>query len=340
MKNAIIVVGLSLCVSLKVFAQSFDEVKKLAQSGDATAQCNLGFSYATGNGVQANMEEAAKWFMRSAEQGHSGGMSNLGMCYEYGRGVNKNISEAIKWYNKAVDLGDTTAALNLGVLFYNGQEAPQNFLDAYRFIKIAAELGDSDAKGHLISIERVISASEKEQIDELLKPKIAKIMKLRGITQKINVEKPLSEEDQRRSVFLNGLLLGDHEVAYFADGFGPALQRRPKKNTVYNLKGMKTGQKIPGGYLMAMSPETVNSRGIFVMLATGEELRENLEFTTNEFWGIYDGEAFLEEKGKGEKDYFKFVLLNHRPTINPRNVDCCDKDAVDILIKKSVDVIK
>jgi len=50
-------------------ASEFDEMKALAEQGDARAQYNLGFMYATGEGVPENDAEAVKWFRKAADQG-------------------------------------------------------------------------------------------------------------------------------------------------------------------------------------------------------------------------------------------------------------------------------
>ena len=40
-----------------------------AEAGDAKAQCNLGWCYETGTGVEKSEREAVKWYTKSAEQG-------------------------------------------------------------------------------------------------------------------------------------------------------------------------------------------------------------------------------------------------------------------------------
>jgi hypothetical protein len=48
--------------------ESFADLKKAAEAGDAAAQYRLGIAYQTGNGVEKNAEEAARWFRMSAER--------------------------------------------------------------------------------------------------------------------------------------------------------------------------------------------------------------------------------------------------------------------------------
>ena len=47
-----------------------EELKQLAQSGDAEAQYMLGDAYAKGTGVQQDDSKTIYWYTKAAEQGH------------------------------------------------------------------------------------------------------------------------------------------------------------------------------------------------------------------------------------------------------------------------------
>ena len=79
------------------------KITKLAKSGDAEAQNNLGFRLYKGQGVPKNYAEAMKWFRRAADEGFAEAQFNLGTMYYNGEGVLQNYTEAMKWYNKAAD---------------------------------------------------------------------------------------------------------------------------------------------------------------------------------------------------------------------------------------------
>ena len=62
-------------------AGKVQEVRALAERGDADAQRWLGAMYYQGEGVQQDYEKAAHWFRKAAEQGHARsqlGRSSLG----------------------------------------------------------------------------------------------------------------------------------------------------------------------------------------------------------------------------------------------------------------------
>ena len=98
--NAAILV---LVFAVAVAAQSteIEQLRLAAEQGDASAQFNLGFMYATGEGVPQDYQEALKWYRLAAEQGHAQAQYNLGFMYADGRGVLKDRILAHIWFNIA-----------------------------------------------------------------------------------------------------------------------------------------------------------------------------------------------------------------------------------------------
>ena len=90
--------------------------RKAAEQGHAVAQSNLGFMYASGDGVPKDETEAVKWYRKSAEQGNANGQYNLGKMYANGDGVLKDSVHAHAWTNNASANGDESAKKNLGIL--------------------------------------------------------------------------------------------------------------------------------------------------------------------------------------------------------------------------------
>src|SRR2546429_188816 len=103
--------------------QSFDDMRKAAEEGDAAAQSYLGICYQTGQVVQQDYEEAVKWYKKAAEQECAPAQCNLGLCYETGRGVKQDVRAAVRWFCRAARQGDKTAQHNLGVYYANLEAA-------------------------------------------------------------------------------------------------------------------------------------------------------------------------------------------------------------------------
>jgi TPR repeat protein len=139
---ALLIIGLHSCTSEPM---DFDAVEARAQQGDAYAQNNLGFMYASGKGVPENDIEAVKWYRLAAQQGDADAQFNLGFMYASGKGVPQNYREAVKWYRLAAQQGDAYAQNNLGLRYDNGEGVPTNYVKAYAWMSMAAAQGNEIA---------------------------------------------------------------------------------------------------------------------------------------------------------------------------------------------------
>ncbi|HWZ83115.1 MAG TPA: GAF domain-containing protein [Terriglobales bacterium] len=88
----------------------FDDLRKLAEKGDAEALAEMGSRYRNGDGVPQDDAQAAKWLERAAEQGHPGAQRALGSFYWAGRGVARDLTKAYFWSVLAAKQGDEIAA--------------------------------------------------------------------------------------------------------------------------------------------------------------------------------------------------------------------------------------
>ena len=122
---------------------------KAEEQGDAGAQYNLGRCYESGQGAPKNYEKAVYWYTKSAEQGYARAQCNLGVCYKNGQGVPQSYEKAVYWYTKAAKQGDAAAQYNLGVCYYNGQGVPQSYEKAVYWYTKAVEQGYARAQNNL-----------------------------------------------------------------------------------------------------------------------------------------------------------------------------------------------
>jgi len=93
-----------------------DQLRKLAQQGDSTAQFALGTRYASGQGVTQDFAEATLWFMQAAQQGSVIAQSALAACYSSGRGVPQDSAKAYFWSLVASAGGDETSKSRIAAL--------------------------------------------------------------------------------------------------------------------------------------------------------------------------------------------------------------------------------
>ena len=135
------------------YAQSYADAVSwycfAAEQGYATAQCNLGFMYNKGRGVEQDYEEAVKWFRKAAEQGDADAQCILGVMYAKGRGVERDDEEAVKWYRKAAEQGYADAQDKLGWMYENGWGICRDYAQAAAWYRKAAEQGNDLAQNSL-----------------------------------------------------------------------------------------------------------------------------------------------------------------------------------------------
>ena len=132
-------------------AAHFDlnELRAKAEKGDPQSQKDLGGIYARGQGVKQSYSEAAKWYLKAAEQDHAGAQTALGELSEVGQGVKRDDSEAFKWYQKAADQGFAPAQYNLAVLYVMGKGVQPDTTAALKWYRLASEQGYALAQFNL-----------------------------------------------------------------------------------------------------------------------------------------------------------------------------------------------
>ena len=92
---------------------SFEETLKMAKEGDADAMGEVAAAYFNGdkeNGIQRDAEKAAYWFRKLAETGSAVGQFNMGIQCLKGEGTEQNFEQALHWMQQAEKNGDPDAS--------------------------------------------------------------------------------------------------------------------------------------------------------------------------------------------------------------------------------------
>ena len=87
------------------YATVLNELRPLAEQGDANAQFNLGVLYYNGEGVSQDYVQARQWFEKAAAQGYVYAQHSLGVLYYKGQGVLQDYVQAHMWYSLAAENG-------------------------------------------------------------------------------------------------------------------------------------------------------------------------------------------------------------------------------------------
>ena len=122
-----------------------EEKLRAAESGSPEAQFKLGCYYAhrdTGfdSPFPEDMDKAAYWFERAAEQGHVEAMLYRGNIAEW---PVKDLPTAVKWYEKAARKGNDSAMYCLGRLYKKDWKDHLDEKAAFSWFRKAAEQGST-----------------------------------------------------------------------------------------------------------------------------------------------------------------------------------------------------
>ena len=98
------------------YGRIFSGLLPLAEQGYPLAECQVGYFYAQGLGVERDLDRALLWTRRAAEHGDRDGQFNLGCFYEEGTALARSMEQAAHWYQRAARQGHTEAAERLRAL--------------------------------------------------------------------------------------------------------------------------------------------------------------------------------------------------------------------------------
>ena len=84
------------------YEKCFEGHLKLAEKGYALAECQVGYFYHEGLGVNKDLKKSFYWTERAANHGDRDAQNNMAeLFYEAGAVVEKNLDKAREWYKRA-----------------------------------------------------------------------------------------------------------------------------------------------------------------------------------------------------------------------------------------------
>lgn len=128
--------------------RAIDLLKAQASSYPEAAGA-LGLAYEHGQGVSADIDQAARWYKIAADRGYGPAQISIGKLYQTGKGVERDGAAAAAYYRMAAEQGYATARYNLGHLYAEGEGVQQDDQLAALNYAIAAIDGVSGARNAL-----------------------------------------------------------------------------------------------------------------------------------------------------------------------------------------------
>ena len=168
-KKQTLITSLVLLFALLLVALSNDSIKlriirTAANMGYAPAQWFIGGSYQFGDfgDAQINMNEAMRWYHKSAKQGYD--KAQMALCVEYHpiveNGLAADADKSLAWCLKAANQGYADAQLFLAIVYAIGEDVPEDLYESYIWALLAAEQGKTKAQERLSAYEEKLTPAQ------------------------------------------------------------------------------------------------------------------------------------------------------------------------------------
>lgn len=171
---------LSLCAASLTQANTLEEAKQkllqkdyagahaiylsLANQNDAKACYNLGMMSQNGDGVPKSMDEAVKWYTKSAELNYKEAQYTLGSLVFQRLTQSITYPQAVAYYAQAAQQGHVKSQLNLGMLYLRGEVIAQDMAAAVKWLSLAASNNNSEAQGYLAELYQQGAGVEQDTV--------------------------------------------------------------------------------------------------------------------------------------------------------------------------------
>ena len=113
--------------------------------GHITAQSDLAEMYRLGKGGKKDLAQAAKWYIKAAEQGDAYAQYWAALSYYYEWGVKQNYKKAFQFMKKSAIQEDADAQSMLGDFYRDGIGCKENKKQAIVWWEKAAKQGETEA---------------------------------------------------------------------------------------------------------------------------------------------------------------------------------------------------
>ena len=140
-------------VALALAAQSLADPSPAEQQMDQASKLYLGRRYA----------DAFELLLPLAESGHPRAQAIIAIMYRFGEGVRQDSVQALNWYQRAAESGHLTSQYHLGILLLQDREVDADPEAAKVWLETAATQGHAGARSELVRLERLLR-TDRDQI--------------------------------------------------------------------------------------------------------------------------------------------------------------------------------
>lgn len=128
------------------YDRAFEFFLKLAERGDPYSQCFVGQMYASGTGVEKDLDESLVWLKKAADQGDAEALYHIGRVLA----VRGDLSGAMSWYQKSANLGYSRAMCRLAANYELGRGVEKDNEKAFEYFEKAMAAGNITGYAQII----------------------------------------------------------------------------------------------------------------------------------------------------------------------------------------------
>lgn len=139
---------------------TLEELHKSAEAGDLSAQLRLADRYYKSEHTPQNLQQAAYWYERLAEQDFAQAQLTLGIMYIRGEGVTQDNATAVHWLGKAAEQKTAAAQYLLGLAYQQGHGVPIDLVKAYMWLEISSAMDYPYTQEALETLASQLSADD------------------------------------------------------------------------------------------------------------------------------------------------------------------------------------
>jgi TPR repeat protein len=178
----------------------FDFQMKLAKKGNAEAQYKVGEMYEAGRGVDANKEEAMKWFTQAADGGSQNAKDKLLYVDMEKNGLTKDNKAEYEGLKTRAKGGDEYAQYYLGMMYSHGVGVKKNYNKADDLLGKASLAGVTAAETELVKVREVNQSAQLRAQREAERKRMAAedTKRKEEERKKIEARKKADEADRRK----------------------------------------------------------------------------------------------------------------------------------------------
>ena len=178
----------------------FDFQMKLAKKGNAEAQYKVGEMYEAGRGVDANKEEAMKWFTQAADGGSQNAKDKLLYVDMEKNGLTKDNKAEYEGLKTRAKGGNEYAQYYLGMMYSHGVGVKKNYNKADDLLGKASLAGVTAAETELVKVREVNQSAQLRAQREAERKRMAAedTKRKEEERKKIEARKKADEADRRK----------------------------------------------------------------------------------------------------------------------------------------------